>query len=118
MSEPEAKQYLLDSIERCREALSALDSAGNSALQAHKKTLEGVIELLDTLKEKVFFKTKKAVTPAFHVSESSQTVADLADGIADADENSVREFGDAIGHLKDNVTTLETLSKTQSVIVT
>ncbi len=118
MSEPEAKQYLLDSIERCRGALSALDSAGNSSLQTHKKTLEEVLKLLDGLQEKVFFKTKKAVSPAFHVSESSQTVADLADGIADADEQGIREFGDAVGQLRDNAAALESASKTQSVIVT
>lgn len=118
MSEPEAKQYVLDSIEKCREALSALDSAGDSSLDGHKKAIEEVAELLEGLKEKVFLKTKKAMQPAFLVLEASRAVADHAEEIADADEDTLAEFAEAVGQLKSSATGLEGASKSHSVIVT
>ena len=118
MSEPEAKQYLLDSIEHCREALSAIGSASNSGLDVQRKTLEEVLKLLEGLTEKVFFKTKKAMTPAFMVLEASQVVSDQAEEIDGADEDVLKEFDDAVNQLKDNAVNLEASSKKQSIIVT
>ena len=118
LSESEAKQYVLDSIEQCREALSTLDSAGNSSLDKHRKGIEEVVELLEGLKEKVFLKTKKAMTPAYLVLEASRTVADHVEEMADADEDALREFSDAVNHLKDKTTTLQGASKSHSVIIT
>ncbi len=118
MSEPEAKQYVLDSIEQCRETLSSVNSTDNSGLGDHKKTLEEVAELLESLKEKVFLKTKKAMTPAYLVLEASRNVAELAEELSDADEDSLNEFGEAMGGLKDNVAKLQGASKQHSVIVT
>ena len=118
MSEPEAKQYLLNSIENCRKTLSALESLGNAELDAQKKAIEEVVQTLEGLQEKVFFKTKKAVAPAFQVDETSQAVAEQADELHGADDDTVTEFKDAVGQLKDNTATLQAASKTQSVIVT
>ncbi|MBI5115731.1 hypothetical protein HZA56_04610 [Candidatus Poribacteria bacterium] len=116
MSEPEAKQYLLDSIEQCRESLSLVVSA--SDLEAQKKTIENVVQLLEGLKEKVFFKTKKAMSPAFLMLEASKTMADQADAASGGDEDALKEFRDAVDKLKESATALESASKTQSVIVT
>ena len=118
MSEPEAKQNVLDGIASCREAISATESADNPALAVHRKTIEEIIELLDGLKEKVFLKTKKALTPAYLVLESSQNVTELAEELEADDEDSVQEFGDAVGQLKANVDKLKGASKQHSVIVT
>lgn len=118
MSEPEGKQYLLDSIENCRKALSALDSAGNSTLDAQKKSIEEVVQVLEGLQEKVFFKTKKAVAPTFQVSETSQAVVERIEDLNADDEDTVHDLKDAVGQLKDSVSTLQATSKTQSVIVT
>ncbi len=118
MGEPEAKQYVLDSIDRCRGALSATDSADNPDLCNHRKTIEEVLELIESLKEKVFLKTKKAVTPAYLVLESSQNIAELAEDLDADDEDAVGEFGEAADHLKDNAAKLKGASKQHSVIVT
>ncbi|GAB4333324.1 MAG: hypothetical protein Kow0099_05190 [Candidatus Abyssubacteria bacterium] len=118
MSEPEAKQHVLDSIERCREALATLESVADSAIEKHKKGIEEVAQTLEGLKEKVFLKTKKATTPAYLVNESSQAVADLAEEASGGDEDAVRELGEAIGQLKEKVAALEAASKQHSVIVT
>lgn len=118
MSEAEAKQYLLDGIENCRKAVSDLDSADKPGLADRKKTLEDVVQLLEGLKEKVFFKTKKALSPAYQVLEASQAVVDHVEELADADEDALKELADAVGQLKDRATALEAASKTQSVIVT
>ncbi len=118
MSEPEAKQNVLDGIERCRETLSSLESADNSDLGDCKKGIEEVVELLESLKEKVFLKTKKALTPAYLVLESSQSVADFVEDVCGGDDDAVDELKDAVGQLKDNVTKLQSASKQHSVIVT
>jgi len=118
LSESEAKQYVLDSIEQCREALSALDSAGNSSLDKHRKGIEEVVELLEGLREKVFLKTKKAMTPAYMVLEASRAVADQVEELADADDDALKEFGDAVSQLKEKTTTLQGASKSHSVIIT
>jgi hypothetical protein len=118
VSESEAKQYLLDSIENCRKAISAVEAAGGSGLEAHKKAIEEAIQLLESLQEKVFLKTKKAVGPTFQVKETSEAVADKADELGGGDEDAVQEFKDAVGQIKDHVATLQAQSKTQSVIVT
>ncbi|MBI4831435.1 MAG: hypothetical protein HY801_07750 [Candidatus Lindowbacteria bacterium] len=118
MSEPEAKQYLLDSIEQCRAALDSVASAGISDFDAQKKTIEDVIKLLDSLKEKVFFKTKKAMSPSFLVLEASKAVADQADVATGGDEDAVKELREAVEKVKETVASLEAASKTQSVIVT
>ena len=118
MSESEAKQHVLDSIERCREALSVLDSVDNSELDDYKKSIGEVADLLESLKEKVFLKTKKALTPAYLVSESSQSVADLAEELSGGDEDIIGEIGDAVSQLKDNTAKLQSASKQHSVIVT
>lgn len=118
MSEPEAKQNVLDCIDRCREAFSATESTDNPDLCDHRKTIEEVIELLESLKEKVFLKTKKALTPAYLALESSQNVAELAEDLDDADADSVQEFGDAVSQLKANADKLKGASKQHSVIVT
>ncbi len=109
---------MLDSIERCREALTTLEAADNSALGGHKKKIEEVAQTLEGLKEKVFLKTKKANTPAYLVGESSQAVADLAEEASGGDEDAVRELGEAVGQLKEKVAALEAASKQHSVIVT
>jgi beta-phosphoglucomutase-like phosphatase (HAD superfamily) len=116
VSEPEAKQYLLDSIEQCREALSLIASA--SDLDAQKKTIENVVQLLEGLKEKVFFKTKKAMSPAFLLLEASKAMADQADAATGSDEDALEEFREAVDKLKESASALESASKTQSVIVT
>ncbi len=118
MSEPEAKQYVLDSIEKCREALSALDSVDDSNLDGHKKAIEEVAELLEGLKEKVFLKTKKAMQPAFLVLEASQAIADQAEELSDADDDGIREFGEAVNQLTENAAKLQGASKKHSLIVT
>ena len=118
MSEPEAEQYVLDCIEQCREALSALDTTGNSSLGDQKKDIEDVIELLEALKEKVFLKTKKAMTPAYLALEASQAVVDHIEEMADTDEDAIKEFGEAVNQLKDKTTTLQGASKSHSVIIT
>ncbi len=113
MSEPEAKQYVLESIENCRKSIAAISSGD---LDAQKKVLEEVAQVLEGLQEKVFLKTKKAVAPTFQVKESSEAVAERAEDLSDDD--AVRELKDMVGQLKDNVATLQAASKTQSVIVT
>ena len=118
MSEPEAKQNVLDCIESCRKAFSVTESADNPDLCNHRKTIEEIIELLEGLKEKVFLKTKKALTPAYLVLESSQNVAELAEELDADDDDSVQEFGDAVGQLKANADKLKGASKQHSVIVT
>jgi hypothetical protein len=118
LSEPEAKQHVLDSIGLCREALSALDSADNPSLVDRKKSIEEVAELLESLKEKVFLKTKKALTPAYLVMESSQSIADLAEELAADDEDSIEELGEAVSLLNENAAKLKGASKQHSVIVT
>lgn len=118
MSEPEAKQNVLDGIERCREALSSLESADNSDLDDCKKGIEEVVELLESLKEKVFLKTKKALTPAYLVLESGQSVAEFAEDVSGGDDDAIDELKDAVGQLKDNVAKLQSASKQHSVIVT
>jgi len=118
VSEAEAKQYLLDGIENCRKALSELDSTDKPGLADRKKTIEETVQLLEGLKEKVFFKTKKALSPAYQVLEASQNVADRAEELSDADEDALKEFAEAVGQLKDRASALEAASKTQSVIVT
>ena len=118
MSEPEAKQNVLDSIERCREALSALESADGSDLDKFKTSIKETTELLESLKEKVFLKTKKALTPAYLVLESSQSVADFAEEVSGGDDGAADELGEALGQLKDNVAKLQGASKQHSVIVT
>jgi hypothetical protein len=117
VSEPEAKQYLLESIENCRKTLSALDSA-NADFAAQKKAVEEVVQLLEGLLEKVFLKTKKAVAPTFQVNETSQALLEKAEELSGGDDDVIREFKDAVGQLKDHVTTLQAASKQQSVIVT
>ena len=118
MSEPESKQNVLDSIERCREALSSLESADNPDLDDSKKSIEDAVGSLESLKEKVFLKTKKAMTPAYLVLESSQTVADFAEEVSGGDDGAVDELGEAVSQLKDNVAKLQSASKQHSVIVT
>jgi len=118
LGEPEAKQNVIDGIDRCREALAAIDSTENTDLSGHVKKMEEIVELLEGLKEKVFLKTKKALTPAYLVLESSQNVADLADEMDTGDDDDVSEFGEAVNHLKDNVAKLQGASKQHSVIVT
>ena len=118
MGEPEAKQNVLDAIDRCREALSAIDSTENSNLSDYGKKIEEIVEVLEGLKEKVFLKTKKALTPAYLVLESSQNIVDLAEETDAEDDDDVREFGEAISQVKDNVTKLQGASKQHSVIVT
>ncbi len=118
MSEPEAKQYVLDSIERCREALSALDSIDNPEIADQKKKIGEVVEKLEGLKEKVFLKTKKAMNPAYLVFEASQAVADQAAELADGDEDALQEFKEAVAQLMHNLEGLEGSSKQHSVIVT
>jgi hypothetical protein len=118
VSEPEAKQYLLESIENCRKTLSALDSAANADLAPQKKAVEEVVQLLEGLLEKVFLKTKKAVAPTFQVNETSQALLEKAEELSGGDDDVIREFKDAVGQLKDHVTTLQAASKQQSVIVT
>jgi len=118
VSEPEAKQNVLDGIERCREALSSLESVDNSDLGDCKKAIEEVIEHLESLKEKVFLKTKKALTPAYLVFESSQNVADFVEDVCGGDDGAVDELNDAVSQLKDNVAKLQSASKQHSVIVT
>jgi hypothetical protein len=118
LSEPEAKQHVLDSIERCRDALSAFDSKDISSLDDHKKSIGEILDLLESLKEKVFLKTKKALTPAYLVSESCQSVADLAEELTDGDDDEIEEIGDAVAQLKENAAKLQSASKQHSVIVT
>jgi hypothetical protein len=118
LGEPEAKQNVIDGIERCREALTAIDSTKNSDLSGHGKKIEEIVELLEGLKEKVFLKTKKALTPAYLVLESSQNLADLAEEMDAKDDDDVTEFGEAVNLLKDNVAKLQGASKQHSVIVT
>ena len=118
MSVPEAKQNVFDAIESCREALTALDSADGSAGGDHKKAIEETTGLLEGLKEKVFLKTKKALTPAYLVLEACKNVADLADELDPDDEDSVGELGDAVSQLKESATKLQGASKQHSVIVT
>ena len=119
MSESEAKQYVLDSIEQCRKALSTLDSADSSALGDQRKSIEEVVQVLEGLKEKVFLKTKKATKPAYLVLEASQSVAEYAeDAAGDDDEDAIGEFGEAVAGLKENLVKLEGASKQHSVIVT
>jgi hypothetical protein len=118
LAEPEAKQNVIDGIERCRETLAAIDSTENADLSGHAKKIEEIVELLDGLKEKVFLKTKKALTPAYLVLESSRNVADLAEEMDAEDDDDVMEFGEAVDQLKDNVAKLQGASKQHSVIVT
>jgi hypothetical protein len=118
VSEPEAKQYLLDSIENCRKSIAAVEAADNSNLDAQKKTIEEAVQLLEGLQEKVFLKTKKAVGPTFQVKETSEAVADKADELDGADDDTMQEFKESVGQLKDHIATLQAQSKTQSVIVT
>jgi hypothetical protein len=118
LSVPEAKQHVLDSIERCGEALSTLDSMDNSELDDAKKSIGEITELLESLKEKVFLKTKKALTPAYLVAESSQSVTDLAEDISGGDDDLIGDLGDAVSQLKDNTAKLQSASKQHSVIVT
>jgi hypothetical protein len=118
VSEPEAKQNVLDGIERCREALFSLESADNSDLGGCKKGIEEAVELLESLKEKVFLKTKKALTPAYLVLESSQNVAEFSDDVSGGDDDAADELKDAVSQLKDNVAKLQGASKQHSVIVT
>jgi hypothetical protein len=118
VSEPEAKQYVLESIENSRKAISAIEAVGNSSLDAQRKAIEGAIQLLEGLQEKVFLKTKKAVGPTFQVKETSEMVADKADELDEADDDSVQEFKESVSQLKDHIATLQAQSKTQSVIVT
>ncbi len=118
MSESEAKQHVLDSIEHCRDAASALDSIDNSDIDKHKKTIEEVADLLESLKEKVFLKTKKALTPAYLVSESSQAVANLAEDLSNGDDDIIDDIRDAVNQLKENAAKLQGASKQHSVIVT
>jgi len=102
---------------RCGEALSALDSAENSDLDGCKKTIGEVIELLEALQEKVFLKTKKALTPAYLVAESSQSLSDLAEDLGNGDDV-IDEIRDAVNQLKENAAKLQGASKQHSVIVT
>jgi len=118
VSESEAKQHVLDGIERCRAALSTLESADGEAVGGLKKSIEEVVELLESLKEKVFLKTKKALTPAYLVLESSQNVVDLAEDMDAGDEDSVEEVREAADQLKENAAKLKGASKQHSVIVT
>jgi len=114
----EAKQNVIDAIESCREALTALESADDPAVGDCKKTIGETSELLEGLKEKVFLKTKKALSPAYLVLEACKNVADLADELDPDDEDSVGELGDAVNQLKDSATKLQGASKQHSVIVT
>ena len=118
MSEPEAKQNVIDGIASCREAFSATESVDNPDVCDHRKGIEEVIQLLESLKEKVFLKTKKALTPAYLVLESSQNVTELAEELDADDDDSVQEFGDAVSQLKANADKLKGASKQHSVIVT
>ena len=118
MSEPEAKQYLLEGTENCRKALSALDASGNADLAAQKKAIEEVVQLLEGLLEKVFLKTKKAVAPTFQVNETSQALLERAEDLAGGDDDTIRDFKESVGQLKDHVAALQAASKQQSVIVT
>jgi hypothetical protein len=118
MGEPEPKQHVLDSIERCREALSTVGSVEDAAIDGHKKSIEEAIEVLESLKEKVFLKTNKALTPAYLVRESSQSIADLAEELAGGDDSIRDEFGEAAEHLKENIAKLQGAAKQHSVIVT
>ena len=118
MGEPEAKQNVLDAIDSCRQALTAIESADNSNLADYGKKIEEIVGVLEGLKEKVFLKTKKALTPAYLVLESSQNIVDLVEEMDAEDDDDVREFGEAIGQVKDNVTKLQGASKQHSVIVT
>jgi len=118
LSEPEAKQNVLDSTDRCREALSAIDSTDNTDLSEYRKTIEEIAELLEGLKEKVFLKTKKAATPAYLVLEESRNVAEMAEELDDADEDTLNEFGDAVNQLKEIAAKLQGTSKQHSVIET
>lgn len=116
MGEPEAKQHVLDSIERCRESLSTIGSMDGT--EGYKKSIEEAVEVLESLKEKVFLKTGKALTPAYLVLESSQSVAELAEEIAGGDDSLLDELGETVAQLKENVTKLQGASKQHSVIVT
>ncbi len=118
MSEPEAKQYVLDGIERCREALVAIDSVDNPDLCDYRKAIEDVVKLVEGLKEKVFLKTKKANTPAYLLLEAGRNIAELAEELNDADEDTVSEFADAVHQLKESATKLQGASKQHSIIVT
>jgi hypothetical protein len=118
LGEPEAKQNVLDAIDSCREALTTIGSTENSNLSDYGKKIEEIVGILEGLKEKVFLKTKKALTPAYLVLESSQNVADLAEEMDAEDDDDVREFGEAISQVKENVTKLQGASKQHSVIVT
>jgi len=118
LSEPEAKQHVLDSIERCRDALSALDSTDNSDFDDKKKSIGEVADLLESLKEKVFLKTKKALTPAYLVMESSQSIAELVEDITNGDDDAIEDLSEAVRQLKENATKLQGASKQHSVIVT
>ncbi len=118
MSEPEAKKHVLDSIQLCRQALSALDSMDNSGIDKHRKSIGEVAELLESLKEKVFLKAKKALTPAFLVFEASQAVSDQAENLSDADDDGMREFGEAVNQLTEDAAKLQGASKKHSLIVT
>jgi methyl-accepting chemotaxis protein len=117
VSEPEAKKHVLDSIQLCRQALSALDSTDNSGIDKHRKSIGEVAELLESLKEKVFLKAKKALTPAFLVFEASQAVSDQAENLSDADDD-MREFGEAVNQLTEDAAKLQGASKKHSLIVT
>jgi len=118
LSEPEAKQHVLDAIDSCREALGVIDSSENSNLSDQGKRIQEIVDALEGLKEKVFLKTKKALTPAYLVLESSQNLVEMAEDMDTEDDDDVREFGEAVGHVKENVTKLQGASKQHSVIVT
>ena len=118
MGEPEAKQNVLDAIDSCREALTAIDSTDSSNLSDHGKKIEEIVGILEGLKEKVFLKTKKALTPAYLVLESSQNIVELAEEMDAENDDDVREFGEAVSQVKENVTKLQGASKQHSVIVT
>jgi hypothetical protein len=118
VSEPEAKKHVLEGLDHCRGALSALESLDNEDLDTPRQRIQETAELLDALKEKVFLKTKKALTPAYLVMESSQTVADLAEDVSGGDDDAVEELAEAVRQLQENATKLQSASKQHSVIVT
>lgn len=118
MSVPEGKQNVLDAIDCCTEALATLDAADDSAVGDQKAAIKDVAELLGSLKEKVFLKTKKALTPAYLALEACKNVGELAEELDADDEDSLQELSDAISQLKESATKLQGASKQHSVIVT
>ncbi len=115
---PEGKAQVEKTIQTCKDAIGKLAAVNSDAQSADiEKRIAAVIYVLESMQNKIFFKTKNSLSFTMPALSSAERVSDAIEDLSQGGGD-IAEVINELDGLETNVDTLKVKVASQDIIIT